>query len=199
MILVKNRKINNDNCVGMDQIHGSKVAVVSSKDKGKTIIGCDGLVTNDSAIFLKISVADCIPLALYDSVTNSIGLVHAGWRGLNMGIIENAILEMVKNFGVNPADLTVEIGPHICSLHYEVKEDVAALFSNYPKALKTIDEKTHLDLGEVAKQQLLRCKVKIRNIKISGLCTYEDASLPSYRRGDYKNRIHYFLQIPKSS
>ena len=198
MILENVTKITDSNCVGMLQVHGSKIAIVSAKDGGHTISSCDGLVTNDPDIFLKISVADCIPLALFDPVKNCIGLVHAGWRGLDEKIIANAINAMVGSFGTNPGDILSEIGPHICQSHYEIKSDLAEKFSDFPGSIKKLDGKIFLDLADVAKSQLINCGVLPGNIKINKRCTFEDTSLPSYRRGDYKNRIHYFLKVPES-
>lgn len=121
MIILKKGKLSKDT-VRMFQVHGNTVAVVTKKDSGKTIENCDGLITNDPNIYLSVSVADCIPLALYDPVTKSIGLLHAGWRGLNNGIIKKVVGLMVENFSTDPGDLLSEIGPHICQRHYEIKK-----------------------------------------------------------------------------
>lgn len=179
----------------MFQVHGSKVAVVSKKQLGTYIDDCDGLVTNDPNIYLKISAADCIPLALFDPQNKCIGLVHAGWRGLYGGIITNAIQTMSENFGTDPADIIAEIGPHICEKHYEIKDDLAEKFSGFPGAVGNADGRMFLDLAKVAGMQLSACGVHTDNIKRDPRCTFEDKSLPSYRRGDLKKRIHYFLKV----
>lgn len=182
----------------MLQVHGNNVFVVSKKNVGQVINNCDGLVTNDPSIYLKISVADCIPLAIYDPKTQSIGLIHAGWRGLDSKIIKNTILLMKKEFLVNPMTLFAEIGPHICQKHYEIGDELVSAFVDYPKAIKRVNGKAHLNLEEIAKEQLIECGVKNQNIKFDKRCTYEDTSLPSFRRGDYKKRIHYLLKVPES-
>lgn len=185
--------------VGMYQIHGSNVVTVSSKDAGKLIDNCDGLVTNDPGVYLKISVADCIPLALFDPINKCVGLVHAGWRGLDGEIISNAVHVMSKNFGTNPAEILAEIGPHICRRHYEIKADLAEKFSGYDGVIERTDGKMFLDLEKVAIVQLKKLGVKFQNIETDKRCTFEDNSLPSYRRGDLKKRVHYLLGVPKSS
>lgn len=182
----------------MLQVHGSKVSLVSAKNAGQTIKNCDGLVTNDPKVYLRVSVADCIPLSLYDPVTKSIGLVHAGWRGLAGGVIKNAIVLMEKALFVKPQNLLSEIGPHICPKHYEVRRDVADIFLDYPKSVKKIGGKMFLNLESIARKQLIDCGIKSQNIKVDGRCTYEGTSLPSYRRGDYKKRVHYLLKIPSA-
>jgi len=199
MILLLQRTIlSKKNEVDMVQTHGSRVVVVSKKDMGKSIENCDGLLTNDPETVLKISVADCIPLALFDTVTNSIGLIHAGWRGLDGKIIKNAIDLMIKNFSVKPQNLRAEIGPHICQKHYEIKSDVAERFLDYPDAIKKENGKIFLDLAEVAKEQLIKSGVNKNKISIDFRCTFEDLSLPSFRRGDMKKRVHYLLKVFQS-
>ncbi len=200
MILLLQRTIlSKKNEVDMVQTHGSRVVVVSKKDIGKSIENCDGLLTNDPETVLKISVADCIPLALFDPVTNSIGLIHAGWRGLDGKIIKNAIDLMIKNFSVKPQNLRAEIGPHICQKHYEIKSDVAERFLDYPDAIKKENGKIFLDLAEVAKEQLIKSGVNKNKISIDFRCTFEDLSLSSFRRGDMKKRVHYLLKVSQSS
>ena len=196
--LLKRLNSSPKNYVGMLQIHGTKVAVVSKKDTGVSVVNCDGLLTDNPNISLRISVADCIPLALFDPTTNSIALVHAGWRGLYKGIIGKAINLMVKTYGVDPSGVMAEIGPHICQKHYEIKSDVAACFPRHSKAIKNIGNKLFLDLTMVAKEQLIESGLEAKKITVNHECTYEDASLPSYRRGDFKKRIYYFLKIPDS-
>ena len=198
ILLLQRSKLSGKNRVGMIQTHGNRVIGVSKKDAGRSIDDCDGLLTNDPQISLTISVADCIPLGLFDPVTASIGLVHAGWRGLDRKIIKNTVNLMVKKFSVESQNLQVEVGPHICQKHYEIRNDVAVRFSNYSGAIKRTKGKMFLDLAKVAKEQLEDCGVLAKSIKINKHCTYEDPSLPSYRRGDMKKRVHYLLRIPNS-
>lgn len=178
----------------MVQIHSANVHIASKKDAGQDIPNCDGLITNDPEIYLKVSVADCIPLALCGKNVKGVGLIHAGWKGLSKGIIRNAIRLMHENYNINPHDLSAEIGPHICRKHYPIGDDLVKIFSNYTKAIKIKDGKSFLSLKSVAIQQLIKCGVKKQNIKVSKMCTFENTSLPSYRRGDMKRRIHYILQ-----
>ena len=199
MILQKDTGNTVKNVVRMAQVHGSRVVRVDIKDAGHIIESCDGLLTNDPLVTLKISVADCIPLALFDPVGKSIGLIHAGWRGLDSEIINIAVGEMERNFGTKPEDLLAEIGPHICRDHYEIKDDLLSNFSAYPRSLKRKNGKIYLDIGTVALTQLLASGLKKENIVIDKRCTYENLSLPSCRRGDMKKRGIFFLKVPSQS
>jgi len=187
------------NVIGMQQVHEVKVVCVGKKDAGRIIKNCDGLITNSPEVILKISVADCLPIFFYNPSTNSIGLVHAGWRGLYKGIIKNAINLMNKKFGANPEDIFVFIGPHICQKHYEIKSDVYNKFKNYPKAIKKVKEKIYLDLGEIAGEQLTKFGVSESNIQIDENCTFEDKTLFSHRRGNAGKATSYLFRLPDSS
>lgn len=176
--------------------HGNNVVAVSKKDSGEIIENCDGLITKDTKIYLKVSAADCLPIAIFDPFTNSIGLVHAGWRGLENGVIENAVSLMKEKYGSRVDKIVVFVGPYICQRHYEVKDDVYKKFLDYPSAIKSAKGKTFLDLGAVAKKQLASSGVKSKNIQFDGRCTFEDKTLCSFRRGDVNKHTYFYLRIP---
>lgn len=176
----------------MQQVHGNNVVFVDSKNIGQEIQNCDGLITNDPKVVLKVSTADCLPISIVDTKTKSIGLIHAGWRGLENGIIKITIQKMVTTFSSNPSDLIVKIGPHICVKHYEVKKDVANKFENL---VIYKNKKTYLDIGMIAFEQFKSAGIQEQNIRVSKECTFENTSLSSYRRGDLKKRSNTYLMI----
>lgn len=181
------------NVVKMEQVHGNNVVVVSKKDIGKTIKECDGLITNSPDVTLRISVADCLPIFISSVESEVIGLVHAGWRGLENKIIANTVNLLNEKFKTKKEKLVVYIGPHICQKHYQVSADVSGKFTQYPNALLRQKGKIFLDLSEVAKQQLIALGVKNENIKVDIECTYENKKLKSYRRGDKTGRSVYLF------
>ena len=164
----------------MNQVHGNNVVVVDSKNIGQVIPECDGLVTNDPNVILVVKTADCLPISITDSNQKVIALVHAGWRGLQKEIIKNSVNILRGEFNCDPKDLKIKIGPHICQIHYEVGKEVSDLFPNSTK---------YLSLKDVAINQLITLGVTEENIEVDPRCTFEDLSLPSYRRGDRNKRI----------
>jgi len=179
--------------VNMNLSHGNKIVRVSGKDGGKLFEATDGLLTNSTNICLAVLVADCLPIALFDPVSNSYGLIHSGWRGLTAGIIEKAVVKMTHEFGTKSNNLTVYIGAHICQKHYEVKNDVASKFSKYPKAILKKGKKTFLDLDEIARQQF--AAVDVKNVTVDKTCTFENKEYFSFRRGDKANRNLYLFGL----
>ena len=184
--------------IKMQQIHGNRVVRVSKKDDGKVIEKCDALISNDPKITLSVHVADCLPISLTDKKTHSFGIIHAGWRGLDKKIIIKTIRQMVSEFSIDPKDLLIIIGPHICQKHYEVKDDVSSKFAKFPRAILKKDSKQFLDLAKIAEIQLIKSGVKKENIKIDKRCTFEDLSLPSFRRSKTSERNAVTLNIQSS-
>ena len=87
----------------------------------------DGIITTNRNLIPSITVADCMPLYLYDPVTGVFGIVHSGWKGT--GIIADAITLARKEYNARPEDFCIVIGPHIRSCCYIVNEERATWFS----------------------------------------------------------------------
>jgi len=118
------------------QIHGNKVGVIDNCSRGpvgREFRGCDGIITNHRGIMLGVYVADCCAVYIIDPKTPAIGLVHSGRKGTELGVITNAITQMVERFGSNPAELIVQLSPCIRPPHYEI--DFAANIAEQCRAL----------------------------------------------------------------
>jgi purine-nucleoside/S-methyl-5'-thioadenosine phosphorylase / adenosine deaminase len=129
------------------QIHGNKIVVVEvgsalRVDRGrrgtaslpaKEFPGCDGLITNQRGIALGVYVADCCAVYIVDPKTPAIGLVHSGRKGTELGVVTNAINQMIDRFGSDPTNLIVQFSPCIRPPHYEV--DFAAEIVSQCRAL----------------------------------------------------------------
>jgi len=110
------------------QVHGKKIEIVDravasavpSGVDGREFPGCDGIITNQRGIALGIYVADCCALYIVDPKTPAIGLVHSGRKGTELGVVTNAIRQMIERFGSEPANMTVQLSPCIRPPHYEV-------------------------------------------------------------------------------
>ncbi|HEY2627348.1 MAG TPA: polyphenol oxidase family protein [Candidatus Udaeobacter sp.] len=105
------------------QIHGNKIAIVerSSRDPvGREFPACDGIITNQRGVALGVYVADCCAVYIADPKTPAIGLVHSGRRGTELGVVTNAINQMIERFGSNPAEMIVQLSPCIRPPHYEI-------------------------------------------------------------------------------
>src|SRR5882757_1872594 len=124
-----------------EQIHGNKIAIVDravasvvlSGVDGREFPGCDGIISNQRGVALGIYVADCCAVYIVDPKTPAIGLVHSGRKGTELGVVPNAIREMIDRFGSDPANMMVQLSPCIRPPHYEV--DFAAEIVRQCRAL----------------------------------------------------------------
>lgn len=156
-----------------DLVHGNNVEIVSNREAGETIEKTDGLITADKNLFLAITVADCLPIFIYDPEKETIGLVHGGWRNLAQNILTLSVEKMAEDFGSLPKDILVGIGPGISQCHFEVKEDLLVEFKPYlGDVLLNKNGKLFLDLKKIAKIQLINLGIKEKNIEISPECTF---------------------------
>jgi len=168
-----------ENLVSADLVHGNKVRVVQKNDKGKVVPNTDGLITDQKGLFLSVTVADCLPLFIFDPDKQIVGMIHAGWKSLEKDIVIQTI-EKFKSLGSNPKDLIVGIGPGISKCHFEVGKEVIEKFKKYPEAI----DGEYLDLKLIAKLQFE--KLGVRNIEINPECTYCSNKYFSYRRDKSK-------------
>lgn len=104
----------------LKQVHEASVHIVGAAKNADILIG-DGLITQKPGLLIGVKTADCVPVLLYDEATNTIGVVHAGWRSAFANIIPKAIAIM-HTLGVDPANVKAFIGPSIQLEFYEVDE-----------------------------------------------------------------------------
>ena len=134
----------------------------------------DIIFTDNPEVSLFMRFADCVPLLFHDPKKGVIGIAHAGWMGTLQGVAGTAIRSMQAQYGSNPADVTVGIGPSIGVDHYEVGDEVFDKFNkSHPASVEQIfqrrDGQLYLDLWTANALQLRAAGVEY--IQICGLCT----------------------------
>jgi YfiH family protein len=163
-----------------NQIHSNIVKSVSSADAGKVIDNCDGLITTEKDLYLGIFTADCMPILMVSKNEKVKAAIHAGWRGLALGIIESAVEAFVQNH-ISPYEIRVYIAPHIRDCCYEVNPTFENIFD-------TRLNENKLDMSAIAKSKMHKCG--IRQIYISKFCTkHKDDLFFSYRKDKCNDRL----------
>jgi YfiH family protein len=160
------------NLVSVKSISDSNIEIVAEEHLGNFIDNTDGLITARKNVFLAITVADCLPVIVFDPQKEIIGLLHCGWKGIEKKIIEKAVKKMKDTFDSAPQDIIAGIGPGIGTCHFEVKEDLVEKFLLYPEAFRKEGGKNFMDLKLVAKKKLEGCGVRLENISVNTDCTY---------------------------
>ena len=189
--VIKNRtilqsKLNLQNIVWMDQVHGNNVQTVSSPQT-EPLPACDAIITNQPNIALAVMVADCIPILMFDPKRNIIAAIHAGRNGTFLQIAPKTVKVMQKEFGCVPADIQVIMGPSIHVCCYEIGDDLAAIVEkNFGKSYMN---GRMLDLQKLNHDQLIKAEVKENHIKISRTCTCCNPNYFSYRRDGITGRF----------
>lgn len=142
------------------QVHGSEVAVV---DRPGDCAGheADAAVSGHPGAALAVFVADCAPVALA-SPEGVIGAVHAGWRGLAAGVIENAVRAMA---GLGATRIEAALGPCIHAGCYEFSphdlDEVAARLGDAVRG-RTADGRAALDVPAAVRRALAGAGVSLR-------------------------------------
>jgi YfiH family protein len=150
----------------------------------------DGLYTDKKFTALGVLTADCMPVVLTDGKT--VAVVHAGWRGLFEGILEECVSK------INKEKAMAFIGPSARICCYAVQEDFLENIEKYnipvdKRHLKKDEEGFRFSLQEVAKDKLK--KSGINHIIDISLCTICKKDFFSYRKGDFKERILTFAWL----
>ncbi len=112
--------------VSLHQIHSRVVRIASTAAAFRDLLEGDGILTVSADVVPVISVADCMPIYLFDPVTGCFGVLHSGWKGT--GIIRSAVELAADEWGAQAADFRVILGPHIRSCCYTVDAERAEYF-----------------------------------------------------------------------
>jgi len=115
----------------------------------------DASYTRDKNTVCVVQTADCLPLLVTNKKGTIVAAIHAGWRGLLNGVIENTIHKM----NMSPNELLVWLGPAISQKLFEVGADVKNNFcekdQHAEKAFRAIpDQKWLADIYHLAKMRL---------------------------------------------
>lgn len=166
----------------------------------------DGLVAGAAGaaagVALLVTAADCVPI-LMTAPGGAYALLHSGWRGT--GIAATAVHALRERYGVDPASLTVVLGPAIGACCYQVDEARYRLFRDTygSDAVRTGapaaggGRPRYLDLHR-ANAVLLR-RLGVRDIRSVAACTSCDPLLHSSRRdgGGLHCRLMAVLLVPR--
>lgn len=186
--------------IWINQNHGSNVAIINSNNQ---VTGnYDASITNLKNTPLAILTADCLPIFLTDIKGRFVGVVHAGWRGLENEIILNSINKIYHEYKINSDEIIAYIGPSICKKHFIIGKEVMDIFQNKKiyslKEIfsKYINDKFLCDLKLIAKTQLLKLGLIKECIFISEECTYcLNSKYYSYRFANTTGRFASIIYL----
>jgi YfiH family protein len=170
----------------LKQVHGVRVVDAASAAPG---VEADASFASARNVVCAVMAADCMPVLLADERGETVGVAHAGWRGLSAGVIEATIAAM----GVPAQRLLAWLGPAIGPRAYEVGGEVRNAFLKCdPQAAQAFSASRPghwlLDLYAVARQRLTG--IGVARILGGGYCTASDTKrFYSYRRDGASERM----------
>lgn len=176
--------------IWLNQTHSTKVAVIT--EYTQQVVNADACYTETANLVLSVMTADCLPILIAAEDGSAVATVHAGWRGLADGIVENAVshFKTQAQAWIGPA-----IGADVFEVGYDVKQafclsqpDLEIAFKVHP----THEGKWLADLAKIATYKLNKCGVN--DVAYSGHCTYsEPEHFFSYRRDGVTGRMASFI------
>jgi polyphenol oxidase len=130
----------------------------------------DGHAVGAPGIAAMVLVADCLPVLL--AARGAVAALHAGWRGLATGVLEEGV-RALRDVG-GQGEVVAVIGPCASVCCYEAGEEVHAAFGDAHRQGRRID------LRAIACDRLLAAGVEeVRELEG---CTICDERFFSYRR-----------------
>jgi len=182
-IKIKELTIPTSQIILAEQVHGNSVHIVKEADVGAgnsrdPIQNVDALITKEKNIFLAIKTADCVPILIFDSILEIIAAVHSGREGTRKNIIRETLKILIENFGSDPKNMMIKLGPSICEKYYEVDKNT---FNTFVKSTGIEQQFPFLNIKKVLLHQLMKVGISKNNIENIDICTFENESFFSYR------------------
>lgn len=182
--------------IWLEQIHSPIALPAIPENKGKK---ADAAYTTLPQHICAVMTADCLPILLCNRDGTHVAAIHAGWRGLLHGVIENTLAAM----NVPAENMLAWLGPAISANVYEVGDEVRQLFlddnpDTHVAFLPSRNDQRFLaDLYALAKMRLQR--QGIVHIYGGQYCTYSQNELFfSYRRdGNKTGRMASLIYIDR--
>lgn len=146
----------------------------------------DAIVTERPGLLLMVRVADCVPVLLSSRDGKQVSAIHAGWRGVVVGVARQTVASLARSFDVGPSHLVAAIGPCISTEHFEVGPQVVEAFEAAGLGHAVIHDgwdKPHIDLASAVAYQLEQAGIPHDQIDRCDRCTHtHQAEFFSHRR-----------------
>ncbi len=180
-----------DKITWMTQTHSTICHTINEQMPFEALVG-DGLVTQRKAHALMMMTADCLPVVLGNAEGTEVANLHAGWRGLAGGIVENTIAAMQSK--PTWAWLGAAISQPCFEIGSEVKEAFCSKYPELDSAFQAGEQagKYYADLYAIARYILQQQGVE--TVLGGDQCSYRQADeYFSYRREAKTGRMATFV------
>lgn len=172
----------------LNQVHGTAVHPVSREYGGAP--EADAACAREAGLACIVMTADCLPVLFCDRAGTVVAAAHAGWRGLQGGVLEESIAAMGCEPGVILAWLGPAIGPTAFEVGGEVRDAFMAEQAEAAAAFvpSSSEGKWLADIYQLARLRLARAGVTA--VYGGEHCTFSDSErFYSYRRDGQTGRM----------
>ena len=175
----------------INQTHGNRVVILEDEDNRDA----DAAVSRSPGIVAVVMTADCLPILMCNRGGTEVAAVHAGWRGLQAGVVQSALGAMNSS----PVSLMAWIGPAISQACFEVGDEVREAFmESTTDAMSCFNQHGTghwlCDLTGLA--ELILRQQGVTEIHKDPHCSYRDQDLfYSYRREAVTGRMASLIWI----
>ena len=159
----------------------------------------DAAFAHRTGVACAVMTADCLPVLFCDRAGTVVAAAHAGWRGLQGGVLEATVAAMDK-LGADRARIAAALGPLIRQQNYEVSQSFVDEFlrsdEGHARFFKPAARAGHamFDLPGFVAERIR--DAGIGRFEDLGLCTYADeARFFSYRRSVHRSEPDYGRHI----
>jgi polyphenol oxidase len=176
----------------LHQVHGKRVVIVDRPGACRSE-EADAAVTACAGAALVVRTADCGPVAL-SSPEGVVAAVHAGWRGLMAGVVEEVVAAMRA---LGASEVMAALGPCIAPHAYRFsKSDLEPVAARYGEGVVAVDQNGYpaLDLAETVRAALRGAGAAL--IAQAGVCTHCSADHWSWRANRDRGRQATAVWVP---
>ncbi len=185
----------------MTQVHGTRV--VRADDILDETTEADASWSMTPGVVCVVQVADCLPVLIASRDGSIVAAVHAGWRSLAGGIVEETVrtlraaLDEAHGAGAGAqAQFRAWLGPRIGFDDFETGLEVLSAFEAHfgeaPECVRRTQDKAYLDLAGYARRAFAAAGVS--DVEDCALSTVSDpARFYSYRRDGARTGRHAAL------
>ena len=170
----------------LEQVHG-RVVIDAAVAVGSP--SADASYSRQPEVVCAVMTADCLPVLFCDCRGEVVAAAHAGWRGLETGVLEATVAAM----GVQADSILAWLGPAIGPAAFEVGSEVRTAFVDRQTAAEAafslLDNGRWLaDIYQLARLRL--ASVGVERLYGGGFCTFSDSNrFYSFRRESTTGRM----------
>ena len=178
----------------LNQVHGVQVIKASGVGKPR-YPEADAAWCDVPGVACAVMTADCLPVLFCDRDGSRVAAAHAGWRGLQAGVLEATIAAI----GIDSDQLMAWLGPAIGPSRFEVGPEVREAFlaagagvnSSVDSCFRPSPRREQHFLADLYALARLRLSTAgVTRIYGGGYCTYdEEQRFFSYRRDGATGRM----------